>query len=405
MPDEIFSRLKVIDCGSYVAGPAAATVLADFGATVIKIEPLTGDPLRMLAPVYPSYFWRMDSRSKKGLAIDLKTPTGREALERLVKDCDIFLTNYRNSLIDRLNLSYETLSELNPNLIYAHVSGYGETGDESERTAFDATAWWGRSGLQDWVRTDGNQPAGNSPGMGDHATAMSLFAGIMAALYRRSETGKGSKVHTSLLANGAWSNSMSIQAVAAGAGWAIHHPARRPGAVNLNKVYPTADDRFLLLNILNHEKEYEPLLRALGLETLLEEPRFSDVRTAFSHMAEFVPYVDSAIAALPLAEIRTSFDQHGITYGHVQRTVEALDDPQMRATEVMIDVADPQDEWERTVASPIWIDGVDKVAPRCAPEIGEHNEEVLASVGYSAEDIHAMADAGVIGTHTGPLPR
>ncbi len=405
MPDEIFSRLKVVDCGSYVAGPAAATVLADFGAEVVKIEPLTGDPLRMLAPVYPSYFWRMDARSKKGLAIDLKRPKGREALERLVCKCDIFLTNYRNSLIDRLDLSYETLRELNPKIIYAHVTGYGEAGDESERTAFDATAWWGRSGIQDWVREDGNVPAGNSPGMGDHATAMSLFAGIMAALYRRSETGEGGKVHTSLLANGAWSNSMSIQAVAAGAGWAVNHPVKRQGAVHLNKVYTTTDDRFLMLNVLNQQKEYKPLLHALGLDALLDDERFADVRAAFSNMAAFVPYIDSAIAALTLAEVRSRFDAHGITYGHVQRTVEALDDPQMRATDVMIDVSDPQDEWEQTVASPVWIEGVDKVPPRCAPEIGEHNEEVLTSIGYSESEIRAMADAGVIGSHTGPLPR
>ena len=403
MPDEIFSRLKIVDCGSYVAGPAAATVLADFGATVVKIEPLTGDPLRMLAPVYPSYFWRMDARSKKGLAIDLKRPEGREALERLVRDCDIFLTNFRTSLIDRLDLSYETLKALNPTLIYAHVTGYGERGDESERTAFDATAWWGRSGLQDWVRADENLPAGNSPGMGDHATAMSLFGAIMAALYRRSETGLGSKVHTSLLANGAWSHSMSIQAAAAGAKWALHHPQRRQGAVHLNKVYTTADDRFLMLNVLNHEKEFGPLLASLGLTELQQDPRFCDVRTAFSNMADFVPYIDSAIRALSLAEVRARFDDHGITYGHVQRTVEALTDPQMRANDVLVDVADPQEEWEQTVASPIWIDGVDKVPPRCAPEIGEHNAEVLASVGYTEDEIEAMAEAGVIGSHVGPL--
>ena len=182
MADEVFGELKIVDCGSYVAGPAAATVFADLGAEVVKIEPLDGDPLRRLAPVDPSYFWRLDARNKKGLAIDLKTGKGREVLERLVAEADIFLTNYRASLIERLDIGYETLKSLNPRLIYAQINGYGLDGDEAERTAFDSTAWWGRSGLQDWIRMHGNGPALSAAGMGDHATAMSLFGAISACL-------------------------------------------------------------------------------------------------------------------------------------------------------------------------------------------------------------------------------
>ncbi len=397
MPDEVFSRLKVVDCGSYVAGPAAATVLADLGAEVVKIEPLSGDPLRQLAPVYPSYFWRMDSRSKKGLAVDLKTAEGREILERLVKNADVFVTNYRNSLINRLNLGYETLKVLNPRMIYAHVSGYGFEGDDAERTAFDSTAWWGRSGLQDWVRQDASEPAGNSPGMGDHATAMSLFAAIMAALYRREITGAGARVHTSLMANGAWSNSMSIQAVAAGAQWAIRHPTRRPGVTNVNQTYRTTDDRYLTLNILNHAKEYHPLLAALDLVSLLDDSRFADVETAYANMNDLVAHVDGVLSSMTLAEARTTFDKHGITYGHVQRTSEVIDDAQMWANDVMIPVADPREGWEQTVNSPLWIDGVDKVLPTCAPEIGEHSEAVLRGLGFADEEIANLVDKGVVG--------
>lgn len=292
----VFENLKVVDCGSYVAGPAATTVLADLGADVIKIEPAEGDPLRRLAPVYPSYFWRLDARTKRGLSIDLKHPTGREAFERLIRTTDVFVTNYRTSLVERLGLDYETLDAINPRLVYGHMSGYGTRGDEAERTAFDSTAWWGRSGMQDWIRNKGADTTVSSPGMGDHATAMSLFGAIMAALYQREHTGHGARVHTSLAANGAWSHSMAIQAVLADAKWAKNHPNRPDHAPpNLNQQYRTADDRILLMNLLNREKEYLPLLRSLGLEALTNDPRFADASVGFQHTTELVAEVETAI--------------------------------------------------------------------------------------------------------------
>ena len=392
----VFADLKVVDCGSYVAGPAATTVLADLGADVIKIEPREGDPLRRLAPVYPSYFWRLDSRSKRGFSIDLKHPTGREALERLLRSADVFVTNYRTSLIKRLDLGYETLAAINPRLIYGHLSGYGTRGAEAERTAFDSTAWWGRSGMQDWIRNKGADSTVSSPGMGDHATSMSLFGAIMAALYQRGITGTGTRVHTSLAANGAWSHSMAIQAVVADAKWAQNHPNRPDHAPpNLNQQYRTADDRIILMSLLNREKEYAPLLKSLSLEAMIDDPRFEDASTGFQNIRELVAAVEAAIASHTLAEVRESFDRHGITYGFAQHTTEVVDDPQLWSNDIMIAVEDPVEGYDKTVASPIWIDGIDKSPPRLAPDIGEHNAEILRDLGYTDNEINAMDEQGI----------
>ena len=396
----VFENLKVVDCGSYVAGPAATTALADLGADVIKIEPAEGDPLRRLAPVYPSYFWRLDARSKRGLSIDLKHPTGREAFERLIRSADVFVTNYRTSLVERLELDSETLSALNPRLVYGHMSGYGTRGAEAERTAFDSTAWWGRSGMQDWIRNKGAETTVSSPGMGDHATAMSLFGAIMAALYQREITGVGTRVHTSLAANGAWSHSMAIQAVLADAKWAMNHPNRPDHAPpNLNQQYRTADARIILMSLLNREKEYLPLLRSLGLEALTADPRFADAAVGFGHMRELVSAVEVAIGERTLAELRAAFDRHGITYGFAQHTTEVIDDPQLRANDIVIDVEEPVPGYEATVASPLWIDGVEKRPPRLAPEIGEHNTEILTELGFTADEIDTMAQERVTTTY------
>src|SRR5665213_45368 len=155
MPQGLFSDLLVIDCASFIAGPAAATMLSDFGARVIKIEPPgLGDSYRNLwrlrgTPEALDYFWTLDSRNKESLALDLKTPAARAVLDGLIARADVFITNYPFPIRERLRLRAEDVTALNPRLIYASLTPYGEEGPERDRTAYDATAWWARSGLMD----------------------------------------------------------------------------------------------------------------------------------------------------------------------------------------------------------------------------------------------------------------
>jgi crotonobetainyl-CoA:carnitine CoA-transferase CaiB-like acyl-CoA transferase len=216
----LFEGLKVLDCGSFIAAPAAATILSDFGADVIKIEPPgAGDPYRAIPklPASPqsdeNYAWMLASRNKRGLALDLGKPAAREVICRLISTADIFITNFPLAVRKKFRLNYADLALLNERLIYASFTGYGERGEEANKPGFDITAWWARSGLMDGVRTEAKAPPARPlTGMGDHPSGISLYASIVMALYQRQITGKGAYVGTSLIANGLWSNGVMAQA-------------------------------------------------------------------------------------------------------------------------------------------------------------------------------------------------
>jgi formyl-CoA transferase len=181
-PEPILAGVKVLDVGTFIFGPAAATVLADYGADVIKVEtPGLGDPYRYLYKMPPmpvsdsNYGWILTARNKRSIALDLRVAAAREVLHRLVLDADVFVTNYQPSVAAKLGVAYAELAALNPRLVYAHATGYGELGSEAEKPGYDATAWWARSGLMDLVRDGSADPALSMPGMGDHAGAMALF--------------------------------------------------------------------------------------------------------------------------------------------------------------------------------------------------------------------------------------
>ena len=194
----ILDGIKVLDVGTWVFGPASTTVMADFGAEVIKVEhPTIGDAYRYLHLLPPmpvcseDYCFLMDGRNKRSIALDLSKAEGREVLYRLVREADVFETNYHPSVLAKLGLTYDELSALNPRLVYAQASGYGEVGDEVEKPGFDATAWWARSGMMDAMRAFGAEPSLSMPAMGDRSGSMALFGAVMLALYERHTTGIG----------------------------------------------------------------------------------------------------------------------------------------------------------------------------------------------------------------------
>ncbi|HEY6418402.1 MAG TPA: CoA transferase, partial [Candidatus Binataceae bacterium] len=186
MPEDgILSGLRVIDCGTYIAAPAAATVLSDFGAELFKIERPEGGDLFRLFPSLPgqarselNYCWILSGRNRKSVALDLGKPEGREPLIRLVKTADVFVTNYQQEILSRFNLTWDDLCAVNERLVYAHLTGYGDEGEDAGAPAFDALAYWARSGLMTSVTGLDGSPSGPRPGIGDHPTAMALFGAI-----------------------------------------------------------------------------------------------------------------------------------------------------------------------------------------------------------------------------------
>jgi len=397
----LLAGLKVLDVGTWIAGPAAATVMADYGAEVIKLESLEGDPLRHLAqgPTSPpcdhNYFWVLDGRNKRSLSMDLKHEATGPVRDALLQWADVLVTNFRPDLAERLGLSWERAKSLNPRLIYAHITGYGDAGPEAGNPGYDTTAWWSRSGLADWVRLPGTRPAMSAPGMGDHATAMALYGAIMTALWARDRTGEGRRVTTSLLANGFWSNGMLASMRLCGAPPPERDPLR-PVANALAAQYETQDHRWLQLTLLNEAREWPKLCHALGAEALLEDARFADQALRRADPETLYQALADYFQQLTLNRAKTVLAEAGIPAAILTGVDELAEDPQALAADILTPVADPRPGWTHTVNSPIALEGVKKVAPRYAPALGEHSEAILASLGFSAEAIATLQAAGAV---------
>jgi crotonobetainyl-CoA:carnitine CoA-transferase CaiB-like acyl-CoA transferase len=400
MGERVFDGLKVIDCASFIAGPAAATVMSDFGAEVIKIEPPgAGDPYRRRAtpPIGPGLKsnpgFELDGRNKKSLALDLRSPAGQAVLRRLVAQADVFITNYPPPVRRRLGITYEELVPLNDRLIYASFSGYGEAGPEADKPGFDATAWWARTGLMHLVRAgEEATPARSLPGMGDHPSAMATYGAIVTALYQRERTGKGGYVGSSLLANGLWANGCSVQAALCGEK-VVPQPPRERGLNALRVHYRCRDGHWLLLSIAPDEWRWEKFKECLGTSAL-SEPRFATHESREANAHEMIAILDEIFATKDFAEWRSILDAAGIIFGIVAKMEDIAEDAQMLASEALVPFTDGE---TMTVNSPIWIKGQEKVKPRRAPNVGEHSEEILREAGFGDAEIGALRAEGVIG--------
>jgi len=398
MSDHLFSGLKVIDCASWIAGPAAATIMSDFGADVVKIEPPgAGDPWRARSADPKGgndYYWQLTSRNKRSLALDLKHDAGITALYRLVSGADVFVTNFPLPVRERLKVAPDHLLPLNPRLIYASFTAYGEAGDEAAKTGFDSTAYWARTGLMDAVRAEESTvPARSAPGMGDHPSATGLYAAIVTALYRREKTGRGGVVSSSLLANGLWANGCFIQTRLFGQNVPLR-PPREHAPNALANHYCCRDGRWFIMALFNEERQLRSFFNAIGREELADDPRFATKQARAQHARELVAELDAVFAARDMADWRKVLDAVGVTFGVVGRTDDVTDDAQMRAMGGLVPFADGK---TMTVSSPFNLAGEAKVAPRRAPAVGQHSEEVLREAGYSADEIGRLRGSGVVG--------
>jgi crotonobetainyl-CoA:carnitine CoA-transferase CaiB-like acyl-CoA transferase len=397
MPDHLFTGLKVIDCASWIAGPAAATILSDFGADVIKIEPPgAGDPWRARSANPESkadHYWQHTARNKRSLALDLKHADGRAILYHLVATTDVFITNFPLPVRDRLRLAPADLLPLNPRLIYASLTAYGEAGAEAAKTGFDSTAYWARTGLMDAVRADlDTVPARSAPGMGDHPTATSLYAAIVTALYRRERTGLGGHVSASLLANGLWANACFVQTRLNGE-HVPHRPPREHAPNPRANHYRARDGRWFIMALFNEQRQLRPFLETIGREHWADDPRFATTATRRQHAPEIVAMLDVAFAERDVADWRARLDTAGVTFGVVGTLDDVPDDEQMRANGALVPFANGSG---LTVSSPFQLTGEAKVAPRTAPAVGQHSDELLREAGYTADDIARLRDKGAV---------
>ncbi|MBT4043400.1 MAG: CoA transferase [Rhodospirillaceae bacterium] len=403
----ILEGIKVLDAASFIAGPISTTIMADFGAEVIKVEPPMGDGYRQITNMAgmpqsdAAYHWLMDNRSKRGLSLDLTTDAGREVLHKLVAEADVFVTNFMPSVREKLGLRFEDLAALNPRLIYASMSAYGETGPEAGVTGFDTTAYWARSGLMDLVRPDPDgEPARSMAGMGDHPTGMAMLSAIMLALYRRERTGKGGMVHTSLLANGLFANAFMAQAALCGAEVPMR-PVREDAANALSNHYRCKDQRWFILTAANEEKEWSRIPAAIGHPELMDDPRFATQADRQKNARLLISMLDEVFAQQDMAHWRKVFAASRVTVGEVAKTADILNSEQALAAGMTIRGAQDNLGTELTIDSPLWVEGAAKQAPLPAPEVGEHNLEILAEAGYDEAAIADLCARGALGGTVG----
>jgi len=399
MPDNIFSGLKVVDLASFIAGPGAAVILSDFGADVIKVEPPIGDTWRIGYKIPPqprakdNYAWHLNNRNKRGLVLDLKSPNAAEVLERLVKWADVLIVNTPHPARKKLKLEYDDVVQWNPRLIYADLTGFGDNGPDASLPGFDVTAYWSRSGLLSQMRDAGAPPTWPVAGSGDHATAVGLFSAIVMGLYRRERTSKGSHVTTSLLAEGVWSTGVYIAGALAGATFYPLHDRKSPANAALNP-YQTSEGAWFLL-VVTPDK-LPVLATAIGRPDLLTDPRFSDPAKQAANAAQLREILDDAFGKQPMAHWRDVFDKAHITYGAILEPSEVVNDPQLKANNIVVPIEGAGGKLAFTVSSPMQVHGLEKEPARRAPELGEHNAQILEELGFNPAQIESLRTSGTV---------
>jgi crotonobetainyl-CoA:carnitine CoA-transferase CaiB-like acyl-CoA transferase len=398
--DNIFSGLKVVDLASFIAGPGAAVILSDFGADVIKVEPPAGDLWRHGHQIPPQpqakdpYPWHLANRNKRGITLDLKSPSAQPVLERLVKWADVLIVNTPHPARKRLKLEYDDVVQHNRRLIYADLTGFGEKGPDAELPGFDITSYWARSGLLSMTRDAGAPPTWPVAGSGDNATAVGLYSAIVTALYRRERTGEGAYVTTSLLAEGVWAASVSIQAALCEAKFFGLHDRKNPANAAMN-VYRAADNTWFVLLVT--PDKVAAVAEAIGRRDLLTDPRFSDPAKLTANMPQLTAILDEIFAAQPIPYWQQVFNGVNVTFGVVRGPQEVINDPQLPLNDIVVPLEGAPGKLTSTISSPIQVHGVKKVSAKRAPGLGEHNESVLKELGFGANDIGALLSSGALG--------
>jgi crotonobetainyl-CoA:carnitine CoA-transferase CaiB-like acyl-CoA transferase len=394
--------IRVIETGGWMVAPLCARHLGDMGAEIIKVEhPVMGDPTRgitLLREKYTGGFQEVVeicNRNKKSIGIDLYNPLGKEIIYKLIETADVFITNFQDKTAKKMGMDYESVSKINPKIVYAIGTGWGRKGAGKDRPGFDLAAY-AMTGTMAQMSWEGVPPTPlGVVGMGDEINSLVLALGVMTALVHRERTGEGQLVHTSLL--GSWievGGAMLQQALYRGVD--IPRQKREAATSPLWNNYKTQDGRYIQLAMIQSDPYWHDLCQALDLVEIEKDPKFDHHWGRVENNVELISIFDKAFAKRSFAEWQERFTHYTIIWAPVLTYAEVIKDQQLRDNDYVVKVDHPIYGAIETPGIPVQLSKTPGMIRSLSPEMGQHTEEILQDIGYTWEDIARFKESKAI---------
>jgi crotonobetainyl-CoA:carnitine CoA-transferase CaiB-like acyl-CoA transferase len=388
--------LVVVDLSRILSGPVCTMLLADMGAQIIKVEPPpSGDDSRQWGPPFigeiSTYFLSVN-RNKKSLGLNLKAAEGRMILRKAIERADVLVENFRPGVLAKLGFGYDAVAKINPKTVYCSISGFGQTGPYRDRPGYDVIAQ-GESGMMDLTGYPDGPPAKLGASLADVVAGLYALNGILLALLARHKTGRGQHVDISLL-DGMVSTLTYQALIYLSTGRSPRRMGTRHPSIVPYECFH-AKDGYVNIAVTN-QKQWVNFCQVLGFPELANDQRFDTMKARLSRYDELRPIIDRVISTMTRAETIARLDGVGIPAGPINTVGEILDDPHIRAREMVVELIDPENGPLRMLGIPIKLSDTPGVVENAPPRFGEHNREVLLNLGYSEEDIRRFAEAEVI---------
>ena len=397
--------IKVVEVGSAAAMPLVGMLMGSWGAEVVHVEPPgSGDMQRVASHRLGAssqfseinYLWEHVDRNKKSICLNLGSPEGQEIIYKLCAEADVFLNNQRPYEMQKFNMTYEILAAKNPKLIYANLTGYGLKGPEKNSGGYDSVAFWARSGVMEMMHDLDKPPMVSRGAYGDSTAALSLLAGVMAALFIRDRTGVAQKVECSLYNTGLWVLGFDISGCLT-TGKDAMRPQRKTRFNPIRNHYPTKDNRWSMLGMTNAQHYWPEFCRAVNRPEWENDPKYATFEARQKNAEELVQLIENLFMTKTIAEWKEILGKHKLVWAPVATPLEATNDPQAVANEFFVNWDHPDYGKIRVLNNPIKLSETPAGIQCRAPKLSEHTSELLTRLGYDEEQIRKMKETGIIG--------